>query len=237
VQSEHDGMAAGRGQRALDGATRHHDTRRVLAGVVVFLRLVAVPPVVVAIASGVKMGAYTAPWLAVCVYLLLIAWGVAFVLIVLRRGAVPGWVIVTEVVVIALCVLLLRWAVHPSFFELVDGSDLEWPTDVAIVVVAMNCRIRQVVAAVCVLAGAHIVAELPAMTIYSDNIGATITDVLSLAGAALVSALISHRLLNADDQADKANREVAELQAQAAEARARSQERVRYLREQTRCRS
>jgi signal transduction histidine kinase len=234
VQSEHDGMAAGRGQRALDGATRHHDTRRVLAGVVVFLRLVAVPPVVVAIASGVKMGAYTVPWLAVCVYLLLIAWGVAFVLIVLRRGAVPGWVIVTEVVVIALCVLLLRWAVHPSFFELVDGSDLEWPTDVAIVVVAMNCRVRQVVAAACVLAGAHIVAELPAMMIYSDNIAATLTDVLSLAGAALVSALISHRLLNADDQADKANREVAELQAQAAEARARSQERVRYLREQIR---
>jgi signal transduction histidine kinase len=180
------------------------------------------------------MGAYTVPSLAIFVYLLLIAWGAAFVLIVLRRGAVPGRVIATEVVVIALCILLLRWAVHPAFFELVDGSDLEWPMAVAIVVVAMNCRVRQVVAACCVLAGAHIIAEWPAMVIYSDNIGATLTDVLSISGAALVSGLISHRLLNADDQADKANREVAQLQAQAAEARARSQERVRYLREQIR---
>jgi signal transduction histidine kinase len=201
---------------------------------VVFLRLVAVPPIVVAITYGVQMGAYTVPWLAVFVYVLLMAWSAVFTYVVLREGAVPGRVIVTEVVVIATCMLLLRWAVHPSYFEQVDSSDLEWPMQVTAVVVAMNCRVRQVIAACVVLCVAHVIAEIPAMTVYHDNIAATLTDILSLIGAALVSGLIAHRLLTADDEADQANREVAELQAQAAEARARSQERVRYLREQIR---
>jgi signal transduction histidine kinase len=201
---------------------------------VVFLRLVAVPPIVVAITYGVQMGAYTVPWLAVFVYVLLMAWSAVFTYVVLREGAVPGRVIVTEVVVIATCMLLLRWAVHPSYFEQVDSSDLEWPMQVTAVVVAMNCRVRQVIAACAVLCVAHVIAEIPAMTVYHDNIAATLTDILSLIGAALVSGLIAHRLLTADDEADQANREVAELQAQAAEARVRSQERVRYLREQIR---
>jgi signal transduction histidine kinase len=227
-------MAAGSGQRAPDGATRHHDTRRVLAGVVVFLRLVAVPPIAVGVGYGIKMGAYTVPWLAVFVYVLLAAWSAVFTYVVLREGAVPGRVIVTEVVVIATCMLLLRWAVHPAFFEQVDGSDLEWPMAATAVVVAMNCRVRQVILACAVLSVTHVIAELPAMSIYHDNIAATVTDILSLTGGALVSGLIAHRLLTADDDADQANREVVELQAQAAEARARSQERVRYLREQIR---
>jgi signal transduction histidine kinase len=234
VQSEHDGMAAGKGQRALDGATRHHDTRRVLAGVVVFLRLVAVPPIAVAIASGIRMGAYAVPWLAVLVYLVLTAWGTVFVLVVLRRGAVPGQVIIVDVVVVSACILLISLAVHPAFFNQVDGSDLEACMEVTAVIVAMNSRVRQVIAACVLLSAAHVVAELPAMVADHSDIASTITDVLWVAGAALVSGLISHRLLTADDRAEAANREVAELQAQAAEARARSQERVRYLREQIR---
>ena len=69
MQSEHDGIAVGDGRRALDGATKNHDTRRVLAGVVVSLQVVAVPPLTVAIATGVRIGAYTVPWLAVLTYL------------------------------------------------------------------------------------------------------------------------------------------------------------------------
>jgi signal transduction histidine kinase len=72
------------------------------------------------------------------------------------------------------------------------------------------------------------------MIAFRADIGATITDILWLAGAALVSHLIASRLLAADDRAEEANREVSELHTQAAEARARSQERVRYLREQIR---
>ncbi|HEX5404722.1 MAG TPA: ATP-binding protein [Pseudonocardiaceae bacterium] len=234
MQSENDGMGAGTGQRALDGATRHHDTRKVLAGVVVFLRLVAVPPIVVAIASGVRLGSYAVPWLAVLVYLLFTAWGTVFVLVVWRAGKVPGWVVATDVAVVTACILLISLAVHPVYFNQVDGSDLEAAMEVSAVVVAMNTGIRKLIAACLVLGAAHVVAEIPTMIAYAGDIGATITDILWLAGTALISALISSRLLAADDRAEAANREVSELHAQAAEARARSQERVRYLREQIR---
>lgn len=227
-------MGAGSGQRALDGATKHHDTRRVLAGVVVFLRLVAVPPIVVAIASGVRTGAYTVPWLAVLVYLVIAAWFAVFVLVVLRRGRVPGWVVATDVAVVSACVLLISFAVHPSFFNQVDGSDLEAAMEVSVVVVAMNSRVRHVIVGCTVLATAHVVAEVPAMIADHGDIGSTITDLLWVSGAALVSGLISYRLLAADERAAEATREVSQLHAQAAEARVRSQERVRYLREQIR---
>lgn len=234
VQSEHDDVTVGGGQRALDGATRYHDTRRVLAGVVVFLRLVAVPPEVVAITSGLRTNAYTVPWLAFLVYLTIFGWGTAFVLIVWRRHAVPNWVVITDVSVVALCILLISRAVHPVFFTHVAGSDLEAAMQVTSVVVAMNSRVRRIVIGCGSLIAAHVIAEIPAMEAYHSNIGSTITDGLWVAGAALVAGMISHRLLTADRQADEAIRQVAELHAQAAEARARSQERVRYLREQIR---
>jgi signal transduction histidine kinase len=201
---------------------------------VVFLRLVAVPPTAVAIAAGVRDHAYTVPWLAVLVYLVVAAWWATFVLVVLREGRVPGWVVATDVAGVSVCMLLISLAVHPSYFTQVSGSDLESAMYVTAVVFAMNSRLRNIILACVVLAVAHILAETPTMIADSSDIGATINDVLWLCGAAFIAGLISHRLLAADERADEATREVAELHAQAAEARARSQERVRYLREQIR---
>jgi signal transduction histidine kinase len=230
-------MGAGTGQRAPDGVSRHHDTRdtrKVLAGVVVFLRLVAVPPTVVAIATGIHDRAYSVPWLAVLVYFVVAAWWTVFVLVVLREGRVPGWVGATDVTGVSVGMLLISIAVHPSYFNQVSSSDLEAGMYVTAVVVALNSRLRYIVAACAVLAVAHVLAETPATITDHNNIGSTVTDVLWLFGAAFIAGLIAHRLLAADERADEATREVAELHAQAAEARARSQERVRYLREQIR---
>lgn len=200
----------------------------------VFLRLVAVPPLVVAIASGIRLGAYTVPWLAVLIYVVIFGWGAVFVLVVLRTGTVADWVVVTDIIVVASCILLISRAVHPSFFSHADGSDLEAAMQTSGVVIAMNSPVRRTVIGCGTLVAAHVVAELQAMAANHSVIGSTITDGLWVAGAALVAGMISHRLLTADRQADEATREVAELHAQAAEARARSQERVRYLREQIR---
>ncbi len=234
MQSEHDGVVVGGGQRALNGATRYHDTRRVLAGVVVFLQLVALPPQVVAIASGIRSGAYTLPWLAFLIYTVLFAWQATFVLTVWRRGSVPDWVVVTDVALVATGILLISLAVHPAYFTQVSGADLEAAMQVTGVVVAMNSRVVRIVIGCGSLAAAHVIAEVPSMRADYSDIASTITDVLWVAGAALVAGLISHRLLAADRQADEATRQVAQLHAQAAEARARNQERVRYLREQIR---
>jgi signal transduction histidine kinase len=234
VQSEPDGIAVGDGRRALDGATKNHDTRRVLAGVVVSLRVVAVPPLAVAIATGVRIDAYTVPWLAVLTYLVLAGWGAVFVAVVLRRGAVPGWAVVTDVAVVACCVLAISPAVHPTFFIRADNSDLEPAIVVTAVMLGMNARPRLVAAGCLALAAAHVVAELPAMIAIHSNVASTVGDLCWLAGAAFVSAAISQRLLAADSRTDEATRQVAELHAQAAEARARGQERLRYLREQIR---
>jgi signal transduction histidine kinase len=232
VQSAHDDVVVGAGQRALDGASRYHDTRRLLAGVVVFLRLVSIPPQVVAVAAGIRTSAYTVPWLAVLVYLAIFAWQAAFVLIVWRRGIVPGWVVITDVAVVSVCMLLIAQAVHPTFFRGVDGSDFEYTMEVTAVIVGMNSRLRRTVLACTVMCLAHGVAEIPDMVLERGDIPSTIADFMWVAGAALMAVLISSRLLAADKQADEATRQVAELHAQAAEARARSQERVRYLREQ-----
>jgi signal transduction histidine kinase len=69
------------------------------------------------------------------------------------------------------------------------------------------------------------------LAIHSD-IASTVSDLSWLAGAAAVSYAIASRLLAAETKTEDAAQEVAELHAQAAEARARSQERMRYLREQ-----
>lgn len=227
-------MGAGSGRYALDGATRHHGTRRVLAGVVVFLHLVAVPPIAVAIASGIHTGAYTRPWLAVLVYVALTAWWTVFGVVVLRQGRVPGWVVATDVTVVAAGILLISFAVHPAYFNVVDGSDLEAAMEVTAVTVAMHSRVRRIVVACTVLCAAHVVAELPTMVAFHDDIASTVTDVLWVYGAALIAGMVSYRLLAADDRADQASREVAELHAEAAAAQILSQERVRYLREQIR---
>ncbi|HEY0803463.1 MAG TPA: ATP-binding protein [Pseudonocardiaceae bacterium] len=225
-------MAVGDGRRALDGATRHHDTRRVLAGVVVSLRFVAVPPLVVAIVSGVRIGAYTVPWLAILDYLVLATWGVVFVLVVLRRRQVPGWVLVTDVAVAACCVLAVSAAVHPSYFVRVDNSDLEPVSVMTAVMLGMSARLRTLVLGCLALAVAHVLAEVPTMLAIHSDIASTVSDLSWLAGAAAVSYAIASRLLAAETKTEDAAREVAELQTQAAEARARSQERMRYLREQ-----
>ena len=227
MQSEPDGIAVGDGRRALDGATKNHDTRRVLAGVVVSLQVVAVPPLAVAIATGVRIDAYTVPWLAVLTYLVLALWGAVFVFVVLRRGSVPGWVVVTDVAVVVCCVLAISPAVHPMFFTRVDNSDLEPAIMVTAVMLAMNARLRLAVVGAAALAAAHVVAELPAMIAIHANVASTIGDLCWLAGAAFVSGAISQRLLAADSRTDEATRQVSELHAQAAEARARSQERLR----------
>ena len=200
----------------------------------VFLRLVAVPPIAVAIASGVRSHAYVVPWLAVLVYVVVLGWSAAFVVVVLRTGEVPRWSVLSDLCVTTAGILLIAAAVHPAFFNQVDGADLEAPMEVTAVVVALNSRVRTIVVACLVLSAAHVVAETPEMMADHTDIGSTITDLLWVAGASLVAGLISYRLRAADDRTDQANREVVELQAQAAEARARSQERVRYLREQIR---
>lgn len=227
-------MGAGSGQRAPDGAVKHRDTRKVLAGVVVFLRLVSAAPVAVGVATGIHDHAYTLPWLAVLVYLMLAAWWTAFVFIVLREGRVPGWVVIIDVTAISVCMLLISLAAHPLYLIMISGFDLEAGMYATTVAVAMNTRIRGTVMAWAVIATAHTLAETPAMILDHSDIGSTITDLLWLSGAAFVAGLVSRRLMAADERADKAGREVAELHAQAAEARARSQERVRYLREQIR---
>jgi signal transduction histidine kinase len=234
VQSEHDGIAVGDGRRALDGATKNYDTRRVLAGVVVSLQVVAVPPLAVAIATGVRIDAYTVPWLAILTYLVLAGWGAVFVAVVLRRGAVPGWAVVTDVGVVACCVLMISLAVHPTFFIRADNSDLEPAIVVTAVMLGMNARPRLVAVGCFALAAAHVVAELPAMIAIHSNVASTVGDLCWLAGAAFVSGAISQRLRAADSRTDEATRQVSVLHAQAAEARARGQERLRYLREQIR---
>ncbi|HEX4705307.1 MAG TPA: ATP-binding protein [Pseudonocardiaceae bacterium] len=232
MQSEHDGIVVGDGRRALNGASRSHDTRRVLTGVVVSLQVVAVPPLVVAITAGARQDAFTVPWLAGLTYLVLAAWGGVFVAVVVRRGTVPGWAVAADVAVVACCVIVISWAVHPSFFTRVNDSDLEPALYVTAVVVAMNARVRRAVVGCAVLAAAHVVAELPSMIEMRADVVSTITDLCWLGGAAFVAGAISRRLLAAEDRTDDATRQVAELHAEAAAARARNQERLRYFREQ-----
>lgn len=199
-----------------------------------FLRVVSIPPQAVAIASGVRVAGYAVPWLATLVYLVIFAWQATFVLVVWHRRAVARWVVVTDVAVVSSCILLIALAVHPIYFQQVDGSDLEAVMEVSAVIVAMNTRLRTTLVACAVLCLAHGVAEIPTMIIQHDDIASTITDFMWVTGAALVSHMIAVRLLSAGQLADEATQQVAELHAQAAEARTRSQERVRYLREQIR---
>lgn len=200
----------------------------------VLLQFVAVPPQIVAIVTGMRIGAYTVPWLALLTYLVQAAWKGVFVVVVLRRGRVPGWVLAVNVAIVATGMLAVAAAVHPSFFVRVDGSDLEPALMVAAVALGMNARPRPMIAGCAVLAAAHAVAEIPTTATTHSDLASTVTDVCWMTGAAVVSYAVARRLLTAEARADEATREVAELHAQAAETRARGEERMRYLGEQIR---
>ena len=200
----------------------------------VLLQFVAVPPLVVAIGTGVRIGAYAVPWLAVLTYLVLAAWGSVFVIVVLRRGFVPGWMMAVTVALVAVGMLALAAAVHPSYFVRVDNSDLEPALMVTAVALGMNGRLRPMIAGCAVIATAHVVAEIPTTAAIPSDLASTVGDICWMAGAAGVSYVIARRLLAAESRTEEATREVAELHAQAAETRARDEERVRYLREQIR---
>lgn len=200
----------------------------------VSLQFVAVPPQVVAIATGVRIGVYTVHWLALTTYLVQAAWKVVFVIVVLRRGRVPGWVLAVNVAVVASGMLAVAAAVHPSFFVRVDDSDLEPALMVGAVALGMNARLRPMIVGCVVMAAAHAVAEIPTTTTTHSDLASTVTDICWMSGAAVVSYAIARRLLAAEARTEEATRQVAELHGQAAEARARSQERVRYLKEQIR---
>jgi signal transduction histidine kinase len=211
-----------------DGAALDREIGNVLAAVAVAARLVAVPCVVVAVASGIEGGHFVRVPLAAACYTAVACWAVVYLLAALR-GRPPGWVSAVDVGVVAAAMLSLRFAVDPEYFADVSNSALEPFAAAALVGVAIVAPLRRVVAA-CSLLG--VVYLLTVTRDSADIMFNGVGDLSWQVGIALVCTVGAERLRRASATVARAARAVADDRERLAESRGRELERLRHRRAQ-----
>jgi signal transduction histidine kinase len=212
----------------------HRQVRGIVAAVVVLSRLATLAMVAVSIVGGVQIHGYTRVPLATSVYVVLLGWSAVLITLVLRRAAVPGWVLVADVTVTAATMIVLPLAVSNADFSNVSNSYLEPITvSVAVAVALVSGSARSTVAACTALAVAYTVGQAPL-----SHGGADITSLVSTigwqVGTAICGLVFIQRLRRVARQMDMATADVIAARERLAAQRAHTEERTRHFREQVR---
>jgi hypothetical protein len=87
-----------------NGVDLHHRIRTVAATVAVVSRLATLTMVALSVAALVHADGYSNGPLAATVYVAVAGWGAVFIVLLLRRDPVPGWVLTVDVGVTGACV-------------------------------------------------------------------------------------------------------------------------------------
>lgn len=169
------------------------------------------------------------PWLAVACYAVQACWGGLLVWIMLRRNAVPARLVVLDVIIGSVCVIAAGWACQPQAALTVTNSAYELAIASA-VVAAMAWRTPWAIAGGVVLSTAYIVGVAPAFGVAPGAVSSAVSDVCWLVVGAFMSGLIAYALIAEARNVDHKSVEAARAYAQAAEDRARFDERTRQYR-------
>jgi signal transduction histidine kinase len=209
--------------------------RGVSAAVAVASRGATMVMVALAAAGAISAHAYTSVPLALTTQGLVAAWSAVFVVIVLRRDIVPGWVLTVDVGVCALGMIGVAVAAQSQEFEyLLANPDLEPVTvSVAAAVALISASALRTTLSCAVMALGYGVAQgsLPEGSV---DVLSNISVVGWQAGAGLCCYLFIRRLHELTRAVDTATAELVRARERLATRRAHTEERVRHFSEQVR---
>src|SRR6266498_3806051 len=156
----------------------HRQVRGIAAAVVVFFRLATLAMVALSIVGGAEIHAYTRVPLAAAVYVVVFGWSAVLITLVLRRDAMPGWVLVMDVVVTAAGLVALPHAMSNPLFNTLANPYLEpVAVSVAVTLALVGASARDTAAGCATLAVAYVVGQFPML-----NTGADIASLVNTIG-------------------------------------------------------
>ena len=201
---------------------------------VISSRLVTVAMVVLGVLAGLQAHAYSHLLPALSLYGLVVAWGMVFIVVVARRHPVPGWALVADTGVLALCASALPWFALPEVFDVLANPDLEpLAVSVAIAVALLSGSGRAVAATCSCLVAAYLIALAP-IGFDADTIAGALNVGAWQAGAGWCSWILIRRLEGAVDVVEAATAQVIAAREALAAERAHADERLRQDRDRVR---
>lgn len=212
----------------------HQEIRKVVVVVVVSSRLVTAMMVTLGALGGIEAHAYARLVPALLTYGLAVAWGLAFVVIAARRRSVPGWALVVDTGVLAVCASLLPWFARTEVFDDISNPNLE-PLSVSVAVTAaLISGSGRVTAATCsCLFAAYLIALVP-LGFDLGHIAGAVNVGAWQAGAGYCSWVLIRRLREAAFLVDAATAQMIAARELLATRRAHADERLRQGRDRVR---
>ncbi|GAA3452505.1 hypothetical protein GCM10018962_43380 [Dactylosporangium matsuzakiense] len=203
--------------------------------VAVVSRLATLAMVALSVVALVHADGYVDGPLAAAVYVVVAGWGAVFIVVVLRRDPVPGWVLSADVCVTAACVAVLPSTARTAAFEeQVANAGLE-PITVAVAaaVSLLGVSVRRTALSCSVLAASYLAGYAP----ITDDAADAISNVSVIGwqvGTACCCQVFIGRLRALADVVDAATRDVVAARERVAARRAEGELRVRHFHEQVR---
>ncbi|MFI5908379.1 sensor histidine kinase [Dactylosporangium sp. NPDC051541] len=213
----------------------HHRIGVVAAAVAVVSRLATSAMVVLSVVALAHSHGYTNVALATAVYAVVAGWTAVFLVVVLRRDPVPGWVLSGDVLVTAAGLVALPMSARTAAFEdQVANAGLE-PITVAVAaaVSLISGSGRRTAVCCAVLAVSYVAAYAPTAHSAADVLSDVSVVGWQVGTAACCYVLIS-RLRSLADVVDSATREVVSARERVAARRAQGELRLRHFHEQVR---
>ena len=212
----------------------HRQVRGIVAASVVFFRLATLGMVALSVVGAVQIHAYTSVPLAASVYAALVGWSTVLITLVLRRDALPGWVLAVDVAVTATGVAVLPLAVSNPLFDTLANPYLEPVTVSVAVALALVSGSPWATAAGCaVLAVANVVGQAQLLDRGAD-IASMANTIGWQVGAAVCCLVFIRRLRRVVHHLTVATQQVISARERLATQRAHTEERTRHFREQIR---
>lgn len=212
----------------------HRQVRGIVAASVVFFRLATLGMVALSIVGGVQIHAYTVVPLAVSVYAALAVWSAVLITLVLKRDALPGWVLAVDVAVTATGMVVLPLAVTNQLFDTLANPYLEpVSVSVAVALALVSASPRATAAGCAVLAVASVVGQMPVLN-RSADIASQLNTIGWQVGAAICCLVFIRRLRRVVQHLTVATQQVIAARERLAAQRAYTEERTRHFREQIR---
>jgi signal transduction histidine kinase len=214
--------------RDADPAEAPRRTQALIARTIAVLRIAQVIPWPVAVALGSQSGIQHL-WLAGIVYGVQTGWSLVWATIVLTRGAIPSWAMLIDVGVAASCLVLAGLACYPQDATTWANSAVAPAMGTAVAAAAAWPLIGSAASGL-LLALAYLSGVIRGLTLSDTAWAATVGNITSLLGFAVIAGLVSHYLMRQATASAAAAVELAEARARQASEESRELERTRQYR-------
>ncbi len=211
-----------------DPAEAPRRTQALIARTIAVLRMAQVIPWPVAVALGSQSGIQHL-WLAGIVYGVQTGWSLVWATIVLARSAIPAWAMAIDVGVAAGCLVLAGLACYPQDATTWANSAVAPAMGTAVAAAAAWPLIASAASGL-LLAFAYLSGVIRGLTLSDTAWAATVGNITSLLGFAVIAGLVSHYLMRLAGASAAAAVELAAARARRASEESRDAERTRQYR-------